>query len=171
MSRPATSSTASVPVLAAGLAVAIVVNVAQFAAIELETGDEYEAVRVKAGHRVDDLVAGHFGSTRARFELYAQIRQLAPGASFDVADSELLVEELAGLALVDEVTRSTQPPPPLGDAAARLLDRSVVAEGEDERLGAYVIALAPGRPDRLTLRRHGDVTYVVDRRLVDELGQ
>lgn len=161
----------AVVILAAGSS-AVVGNVAEFAALELETGDEYEAVRIKGGHDAVALVEGHFGSTQQRFLLYAQLRDVAPGARLVVAGRGFNQEEAVGLGLAEALVRSSGAPPTVDAATARRLDDAVVAEGEHRDLGPYAIAVEGGPVESVTLVVGPRRAYLADDRLLatSELG-
>ena len=153
-------------VLLVAALVATVVNIAQFAALEIETGDQYEAVRIKDGHDAVDLVASHFGSTQERFLLYVQLREVAPGATVTVRRSLLSREELVGLGLAGDAVLTGEPLPRVTAEVAADLDRHVVATGTDEDVGPYAIAVADGEVEAITVVRGPERAYLADDRLL-----
>lgn len=158
-------------VVVAAMVTATLVNLAQFPALELELSDWYEAVRVKPGHELPDLVAEHFDSTRARFELYLELREVAPHATVTVpAESAIIDEHLLGLGDAESVVR-TDAALTIDASQAAALEPSVVADGYDRDVGDYVIAVGgEGEPTELVLVDGPDHVWLVERALVDALG-
>ena len=78
-------------VVTAVLLVGALMNVAQHPVIEREMSDWYEAVRIKPDHDLRGLSEAHFGSTQSRFNLYLQLRDLAPGATVELSPSSDLL--------------------------------------------------------------------------------
>lgn len=148
---------------------AAVVNVAQFPALELDMSDWYEAIRTKPGHELPDLIDEHFDSTQARFELYLQLRDLAPNATVTVpVGSEVIGEHLLGLAAAVEVVRSDAPST-IDAATGAALEPAAVATGFDRDVGDYVIALpADGPVEELVLVQGPDRAWIVEAGLLDE---
>ena len=149
---------------------AALVNVAQFPALELDMSDWYEAVRIKPGHELLDLVDEHFDSTQARFELYLDLREVAPHATVTIpSDSEIVTEHLAGLSAAEEVARSDAPLT-IDASQAAALESSVVADGHDRDVGDYVIALeGDGADVALVLVRGPDRAWLVEQALLDDV--
>lgn len=160
-----------VPSLVCGaVLVAALANLTQIPGIEMETGGEYEALRIKEGHDLLSLVDGHFASTQDRFRLYTLLRDVAPGVAVVLpADVELLEEQLRGLSRSSAVTK-TDYDPTVDAAVVARLDRAVVAEGEDGVIGPYAIALQDDAVEELVLVRGPNRAYLADRRLLEDLG-
>lgn len=156
--------------LTAAVATAAVVNLPQFVWLELSTGGVYEALRIKDGHGLDELVEQHFESTQLDVGLFTRLRTLAPGATVTVADErqQLMTDlDLVGLALADEVTRPAGPLPTVDEATVAGWEESLAALGEDEDLGPYGIVVGPDPVTSLTVVDGPDRRYLVDERLLD----
>lgn len=148
---------------------AAMLNVAQFPELEMDMSDWYEAVHIKPGHELPDLIAEHFDSTQARFELYLQIRDRAPNATITVPrGSDIIPEHLLGLGAVDTVVRSDEPST-IDAAVAAALEPLVAAEGYDRDVGDYVIALpADGPAEELVLVQGPNRAWIVEAGLLDD---
>lgn len=152
----------------AALLVGALVNVVQFPVLELQASDPYEALHVKEGGDILDLVEDHFGSTERRFLLFATLRELAPGARVTIADVPVgddVVEQLLGLSLAREVVMA--PGVSLDEQSLAVVDAAAVLVGEDRRLGDFVLALGDGPVDEIVITSApDDTTLVVDARLL-----
>lgn len=153
------------------LAMAGLVNLVEYPAIDAAASDQYEAVEVKDGHELEDLVGGHFPSTKRRFELYVRVAEHAPGVTVTVPEgSQLNDEHFLGLGDVDQVRRRTYPSQ-VPDDVVRELDQHVVASGESRDLdGEWALAIGSGPVQRLVLLENGQRSYLVDEALLAELG-
>jgi hypothetical protein len=151
--------------IGAALMTAALANVAQFGALELETTDQYETVRIKEGHELRQLVAGHFGSTQERFGVYVALRSFAPGAVVaTTTETPLVREQLLGLSLATAVRNVDVPVMTQQDVER--LDAAVVASGTDETLGEYVVSVADGPVEGIVVVRSSERVYVADVRLL-----
>lgn len=150
---------------------AALVNVAQYPAIELDMSQWYDAVAVKPGHDLDALVADHFGSTQERFELYTQLRELAPGATLQLPSSlNLFDEQLRGLGGLGDVVRTDEELRVDAEVAA-LLDEEVVAEGDNRTIGPYAIAVrGDGAVSLLVLVAAPERVYLAEESLLEAAG-
>lgn len=168
MDPPWTSRLAAV-VLATAVATAALANLPQFVQLELTTEDVYQAVHVKRGHDIPDLVADHFDSTRQDVGLFTELRRLAPGVVVTVADptEEVVADlDLVGLGLADEVRRPAAPLPMVDAAVVAAWGDALVVTGADEVLGPYGIVLGPAPVTAVTVVEGPDRRYVVDDRLL-----
>ena len=149
-------------VVTAVLLVGALMNVAQHPVIEREMSDWYEAVRIKPDHDLRALSEAHFGSTQSRFNLYLQLRDLAPGATVELSPSSALVgEHLLGLSEAAAVVRRDTEAA-VDAAVAATLAPFVVAAGEDRDAGAYAIALRDGdSTDRVIVVTGPERTWLV----------
>ena len=153
------------------LVTASLLNLGQFAGVNLDMSDWYDAVRVKDGHDLRALSEEHFGSTKERFLLATRLRDLAPGAVLvtppRVGFREELLVGVGGMSAVERVATERVVDAP----TAAALDAAAVATGEDEQVGPYAIVVDPTAPaDRLVAVPGPERFYVVDVAIADELG-
>lgn len=153
------------------LVTATVLNVVEFAGIDGEVSEWYDAVDVKPGHDLRALTEDHFSVTADRFLLHTRLRDLAPGAVMVLPPGVRWSDEgLIGLAGTGAVER-VGTPLTADAAAAAALDAAAVATGVDRVRGPYSIVVDPEDPPARLLAVVGpDRLYVVDEALAAELG-
>ena len=170
--RPMDHSRVHVPTaVLAVLVTAALLNVGQFAAVNLDMSQWYDAVRVKDGHDLRALSEEHFPSTRERFLLATRLRDLAPGAVLvrppGTRWSPELLVGIAGMRAVERASDELT----VDASTAAALDAAAVATGEDDAVGPYAIVVDPATPaDRLVAVAGPQRLYIVDARIADELG-
>lgn len=152
----------------AGLVVAALANLAEYPSIERDAGDWYRALRVKEGHELVELGDNHFTSTQARFAIYLDLREFAYGADVAVAEGLVLNDEqLRGLGGASSIELGVADLAVTAAVAAALEGR-VVATGEDQRLGTYVVVTdGAAPPARVVVAPGPDRVWVVDRDLLE----
>ena len=156
------------PVALAGLVAAVAISAPPAILLDRAVSDWYEAVRVKPGHSLAALAGGHFDSTRADVEVYVQLRELAPGASYvvPVGGPSMQDRDLLGLALAGTVERPSGAPERLTDDLAASLEPHVVGTGVDRQLGPFAVVLLDDETPTLRLVGVGEGHWLVDERLL-----
>lgn len=152
--------------LVGAIGMAVLANIAQYAAIDREVGTVYSAISRYDTSDIAEIGVDFTPTVRERFQLYLELGRFAAGSDLIVPPGvQVLRAEAVGLGRVAEM-RSGEPPVELTAELADRLVADAAATGIDRRLGEFHVAVAPGPVEQLYVVPLDDSVLIVDERLL-----